>query len=363
MAGISLPDVASLVSSVLTIVQQIQQIVTGSATAQQVDAMMFRLGELQQTLGHADQQATSANNASTQANSNIVAARLDIAKLFALVSASNHVDSVTQQVVVNLPTTPPAGYGGGSGSAADVWNYTVGGDIRTTGYWMAQLGHWINTNNAAEAWIPVGTSGILAFVGIWSQLPTDVNPDSVAHPDITDILSTETLGEWLNRTSGVTWARDTNSHFYHYPYSHPSFSAFVDVYCLVSDPQFEAWKIAAPPPPVLNTAPVWPGIANVVLGDPITIAESMDELVDCDGLILQIDNSATNPIKYNYGDHFAWLKIGALAFISDNGSLEHIQALSFDQQVYCPKSMVTAKGFVLKTTNTVSGTVRPWLRA
>ena len=106
--------------------------------------------------------------------------------------------------------------------------------------------------------------------------------------------------------------------------------------------------------------PVWPGLANVVLGTPVDISLSFTVDGPMDGVLVAIATYPTLKGQYTYDDMVSALKIGALSFVSDNGDAEFIQILGFLNEVYCPKSMAHASSCKVRTVDGVTGTITPW---
>lgn len=108
------------------------------------------------------------------------------------------------------------------------------------------------------------------------------------------------------------------------------------------------------------TPPVWPGLAGVILGDPVDISLSFTVDGPMDGIIVAIATYPTLKGQYTYDDMISALKIGAIAFVSDNGDAEFIQGLGFLNEVYCPKSMTHATSCKVRTVSGITGTITPW---
>lgn len=266
--------------------------------------------------------------------------------------------------VVNLPTTPPAGYGGASaGDTADaVWNhanyagYAMGDTMRSLVYFFDGM-------NANLAW-PSPSGGpfvISANVGAFNAEPWGHNPDY----GLDSILVTDaTVGDWLNRVAGwgETWSLDPDSLYWRtFGLGNPANNT--SWYCTLSEVQF-AWIKAQLAGTTVLVPPIWPGIANVTLGTAVPFSGSTLSVAGpMDGVIVTI-TSVNQPLPhYSYGTAVAWGKLGGLTFVDDNGDAEEYQLFGFVDAIYCPRSMVQADSCQIRNVSGIVGTVTPWTKS
>jgi hypothetical protein len=132
-----------------------------------------------------------------------------------------------------------------------------------------------------------------------------------------------------------------------------------------------AWRSAFMGPPALSGAPttiaagppVWPGVANVTLGTPVSIANGASSAEVCDGVIVAITAVPTGQGSYTFDTHESYVHLGQLAFVDDNGEYEDGQNFGFEAGIITPKRMAHAAGFVMRVKSGVTGTVTPWSTA
>lgn len=111
---------------------------------------------------------------------------------------------------------------------------------------------------------------------------------------------------------------------------------------------------------VTGGAPVWPGLANVNLGVPVSISESFTVTGPCDGVIIDISSVPTKLGYYWYDTQRSYRNLGSLSFYDDQGHQEYAITLGFTTAVYCPKTMRSAAGCRIRMAAQVVGTVTPW---
>ena len=128
------------------------------------------------------------------------------------------------------------------------------------------------------------------------------------------------------------------------------------------NPNVCGFPIVVPPPVVtLNAPPVWPGIDNVTLGDPVDLAPGLTITEAMDGVDVSITGTEPNySYWFTYDDLRAYRSVGALVFLDDQGHAEAYQALNFASAVYCPRTMKRASALKLFSSHGLTGTVTPW---
>jgi len=184
--------------------------------------------------------------------------------------------------------------------------------------------------------------------------PTGYEPDF----DLTAILSSDTVGTWLNRidTRGYTWALNA----FGFWETDGSLDGNGNWLCSISSADLVAIKeslgLVVPP----TIAPVWPGLAHVTLGTPVAFTGPTNVNVPMHGILIEIDSVPPGKPTYVFGSQTATAHIGAIAFIDDDQEMEYPQNLSFNYQVYCVQSMVIAGGVKLRCVPGVTGIITPW---
>ena len=211
---------------------------------------------------------------------------------------------------------------------------------------------------------------------------------TVERPDWTDILPTESLIEWLQRTDPTRgWILDGDNFQPIGPLTPgDDMPAEWQLRPMFSEAAWNAWRdhataaalaavkadteslltnfpITFPPfPNIPDAAPVWPGLDDVTLGTPVALASGVTITEQMDGVIIEI--TGTDPDfnhYYTYDDLRAYRNVGALVFLDDQGHAEGFQPIGFVSAVYCPRSMKHAEAVKLKCGHGLTGTVTPWL--
>lgn len=106
--------------------------------------------------------------------------------------------------------------------------------------------------------------------------------------------------------------------------------------------------------------PVWPGLANVDLGDSISLTFSNTVPGPMDGVIVDINGTDPGTGFYDYDVSRCWRNIGALAFVTDNGYIEMWQPLGFTRGIFVPKTMTRASAVKLHLGRGPYGWIQPW---
>ena len=262
---------------------------------------------------------------------------------------------------VNLPSTPPVGYGGATASAAAdaVWNhpnfagYAMGDTMRSLVYFFDGLN--------AQLSFPSPTGGpfrISANIGAFNAEPWLFSPDY----GIDSILPTDaTVGAWLNRVHarGETWSQDPDSLYWRtFGLGNPLNNT--TWYCTLSQVEFDQIKRDMAGGSVV-VPPIWPGLSGVTLGSAHAIAPPGEDItIACDGAIVEITGVPSWAGKFQFGAAISWRNIGAMSFTSDHGEEEFPQTWGFERVVFLPKAMAHASGYVYRAAVGVTGTITPF---
>jgi hypothetical protein len=263
--------------------------------------------------------------------------------------------------VVNLPATPPTGYGGATASAAAaaVWSFVSADESTQMGVIMA----------AQSTWLRVARDSLGFPVRIGDHFYVNFDPFSLTNNPVTsyashsagEILSTDaSLLDFLQRIeSTVTWHQLGDGSYW---------SALAGtggnalMYCSLTPEEFAWYRANADglilPSPV---PPIWPGIANVTLGTPVAFSGSgLSVAGPMDGIIVTI-TAVNQPLPhYAYGTAVAWGRLGGLTFVDDNGDAEEYQLFGFVDAIYCPRAMSQADSCQIRNVSGIVGTVTPW---
>lgn len=108
------------------------------------------------------------------------------------------------------------------------------------------------------------------------------------------------------------------------------------------------------------TAPVWPGLANVTLGTPVSLGLTFASSEACDGVIVALTADPHNHGLYDWGSVLQHPRAAYLAFVTDNGDYSEQHVLNFPSQLICVTGMLHADGFIGRGREGLTGSVTPW---
>lgn len=111
-----------------------------------------------------------------------------------------------------------------------------------------------------------------------------------------------------------------------------------------------------------RTPPLWPGLANVTLGDAVELVDQMVLDGPMHGVLVSVTTPPTKTGRYNVGGEVYDYGVGMISFDTDNGFLEPWQYLGFRTAVFVPKAMEQADHAYFRVLAGAGGTVRPWLK-
>lgn len=266
-------------------------------------------------------------------------------------------------VNVNLPETPPAGYGGST--AEQIWGYYLNGLLG--GIWTA---------DAALSAAFLGQYHKLLYgkerIGQHRDFQVDYTtwagghwPTSFAGVtcDYTDIEADDTVLSWLQRTdtSGRVWALDSVSNLA-YSLTNLAGEYHDRITCTLTDADLQAIRAgyAAGSAVAGNVPPVWPGLAAVSLGSSVPLASSVTLTGPLHGVLVAVTTPPAGLGLKNIGGNNYWYRLGEITFESDNGDLEPPQYLGFESALYTPKSMTEATAAYLRVMGAAAGTATPY---
>lgn len=113
----------------------------------------------------------------------------------------------------------------------------------------------------------------------------------------------------------------------------------------------------------VSTAPVWPGLANVTLGDPVALTDQLELSGPMHGVLVTVTTPPTKTGLRNVGGYPYDYGVGEIAFRSDNGYIEPWQYLGFRTALFAPKSMEQAESALFRVLAGAAGTVRTFTRS
>ncbi len=166
-----------------------------------------------------------------------------------------------------------------------------------------------------------------------------------------DFLTAQNAGwTWYWDDPDSTWAAATD----------PA-NEGVTWFCTMSNQQFQS--LIPGGGSSASGAPIWPGLDGVVFGSTVALAEGVTLTEPMAGVLIAITGVPSRMSGYTFDDVISYVRVGALAFFSDNGDEEDYQLLGFQNQVYCCRILSVAAGVKVRTTGGVTGTLTSWLPA
>jgi len=270
--------------------------------------------------------------------------------------------------------------------ASDVWDYQL--QFPTPANWYADLPMWSLMSYAAQAGFfqslisgqPLPSSRWFRLAGAPERIagllddartsqPQLVLP---AQPDFSQVQEGDTVLSFLLRTQpAFDWQVLTGHHYWDggaIGYPADSGGNVCWVICLLRASDLVVQQAASLvtsegflPDPV-TVAPVWPGLANVTMGDPVALDTGVTITEPMDGILITITGVDPHKVWYTYDSQKAYRHVGSLAFVTDNGALEQYQIVAFESGLYTPLHIERAAGVIIRTAGGTVGTATPWTR-
>jgi hypothetical protein len=262
---------------------------------------------------------------------------------------------------VSLPPTPPPGYSAptSTANANAVWQAQypllsgniMGDQMNDAAYGAQNLGTLSRLPYPYNAYVQRHFD--YSREDASPNLPTDIVIDP------TTILTTDAdVVAWLNRTvTGYTWTL-LGDLAVSYSHTQGGDDWWVSA---IQKAEFTFWRAYNATVATL-VPPVWPGLANVTLGTPLTLANGLLVPGPLDGVVIAITSTPTPISFYPFGPLKSFVHVGGIAFVDDNGDSETVQPIGLSSNVVCPRSMTIADRAYIRLQSGVVGTVTPWLR-
>lgn len=114
--------------------------------------------------------------------------------------------------------------------------------------------------------------------------------------------------------------------------------------------------------PPSNGPPVWPGLANVTLGDPVALSDQLVLNGPMDGVLINVTTPPSKVGVYRIGERYYDYKVGELTFETDNGETESFQYLGFRQAIYTPRTMQRAAKCRFRVLAGAEGSATLWTK-
>jgi len=349
-----LPDLDGIFSKLVSLSVELQVVINqlqGVATETSPGLIQFDTENTYNLVrdGTFGLQAIQAQLATFQATTAV-----DVTAILAAIAACQQTG-----LAVTLPGSPPAGYGGPSSSsnAAAVWAFHLIGSGQLAGDALddaAALSH-----DMSDAQVGLPTIGNPPWIGqgSWGTGGSSSHPDiNLPQVAVSTILQSDlSATDWLNR---VYPAFGTFTEQNGYP-TLPDWGGGIQWVLPWDQEKFDRIK-ATFALPVLSSAPVWPGLANVALGTPVVIADGAFIPGPMSGVVVHISAVPVPISYYPFGPLKSFVHAGAIAFVDDNGDAEFPHTFGPEHDVICPKVMAIAAHAYLRSPSGVIGTVTPW---
>jgi hypothetical protein len=110
-------------------------------------------------------------------------------------------------------------------------------------------------------------------------------------------------------------------------------------------------------------APLWPGLANVTLGEPLALADGLVVPGPMSGLLFDFTTVPPGIDRYRFSDRTSYVHVGNVTFESDNGYCESAVPYSFAKHIVTPQAIAQPSAAIVRLGKQVTGTVTPWLSA
>lgn len=106
--------------------------------------------------------------------------------------------------------------------------------------------------------------------------------------------------------------------------------------------------------------PVWPGLAGVVLGTPVSLDYTVEVAGPLHGIIVDVTSPPGKLSEHPIGGETYYYRLGEISFVNDQGQAEPFQYLGFPLAVYLPRTMSVAAGAILRVQGGAGGTATPF---
>lgn len=256
---------------------------------------------------------------------------------------------------VTLPTIPPAGYGtptsGDIGNA--VWTYGDG----LGGYTALAVLLWSGlaarhlTDASFDApfgdyWKPHSFDiNNLAVVGVAFPifLPLDILPGETFLANITRQNPSPAIAQQFTPGGQVSIDMHTTD-------------SVIQWVTTFDEAEFLEYRDGSTALVPVFRAPVWPGLANVVMGSAVAISPQFSITGPMHGVIVSITGVPTKTGFYPFDGLLSYRNIGGLTFTDDSGDAELPQTLGFQSAVYLCRAMAEASAVHIRSIGGVVGT-------
>lgn len=109
--------------------------------------------------------------------------------------------------------------------------------------------------------------------------------------------------------------------------------------------------------------PIWPGLANVTLGTPVSVLTDTEVVAAMDGALWHTDTAPPRRSRFVVNGHAYDYHLGSFAFTTDDGQAETFGYLGWVDQILVPRLIARPASVLISLGENVTGTLTPWTYA
>jgi hypothetical protein len=285
----------------------------------------------------------AANNQLADATFGLAAIKTELDGIGLAIIALGNPQQTAQPVT--LPSTPPAGYGGATASAAAaaVWSFVSTDESTQMGVIMSAQSVFLRVVRDSLGFEQrIGQRFLVSFDPF--SLVDNPNTSFPSHSAAEILTTDDTLLDFLQRIEpGWTWNQLGDGTYWA---AQPGTAGGALMYAAITPGEFAWFKATnGGKLPTVNVPPVWPGLSNVTYGGTQSMDAPNGQLDGpADGYHIVIDATPSWAGKFDFGVVQSWRNVGAIAFLDDEGVPEPAQTLGFANVIYTPQRMTHSDG-------------------
>lgn len=281
------------------------------------------------------------------------------AKCDSIISALDGINAPVLDAIAALPAGSDIVIPDPAANATGVWSYvngatpnpgtySVGAQLAEAWGVLAEMYRFQVWRSVESPWFVVENPG-----GTIVALSTTYHPP---RPDWTRLAEFTNIVDWLNGTdaSAHEWEYDSVSGSAVTYTTFPGENIYAIRFLLLDVNLYPTRAVAAP---------VWPGLDNVTLGEPVALGADVTIPGPLDGVLIALTTPPSGLSSFSMGGQTWYYRAGQIAFVSDAGDVETWQYITWTNALYCPRQMYRASSAILRGLAGVEGTVTPWLTA
>jgi len=241
-------------------------------------------------------------------------------------------------------------------NASAVWDYEVGDWPGMHAREMLGKAGWFAFNVGRGVGLPMGANPFWAIQGEWDSF---FMPLAGGYPygDWSDIREDDTRLSWLERTEDTfTWTATPGTGDIWAIYPAGGGIHTNHIHFLLTEADFQRQKSMY----LALTAPIWPGIDKVTLGETVPAVASTTLEFPMHGILWVTTGYPPARARWGAAPYYSVYHTGRLAFITDNGDLEPFQYMGWQNAIFVPQTMGRAAGVVVFLEAGIEGAITPW---